>query len=128
MGQGWPGTGESFESQAKSGHAPPLPPIALILKWCARPAGLPSSRGYEIWVLWLTRFPRIATAPIFWGWGMGDFQNRPPQCRSSDDPTQLDKPVEVGSVVEHLPHCAVTQRELDAPQLALLGQPVEHVG
>jgi len=38
----------------------------------------------------------------------------------SDDSTQLDKPVEVGSVIEHLPNCAITQRELDAQQLTML--------
>ena len=72
------------------------------------------SRGYEIWFLWLKRFPRGAIEAIFWGWGIGDFQNRPHQCRSSDDPTQLDKPVEVGSVVQHLPDVAVAQHELNA--------------
>ncbi len=48
-------------------------------------------------------------------------------AKGSDDPTQLDKPVEVGSIVEHLPHCAVTQRELNAPEVALLGQAIDHV-
>ena len=88
--------------------------------------------------MWLKRSPRGAIEPMFWGWGLGDFQNRPAstigrvralrKAKDSDDPTQLDKPIEVGSIVEHLPHCAVTQRELDASQLALLGQPVEQVG
>jgi len=35
-------------------------------------------------------------------------------AKGSDDPTQLDKPVEVGSVVQHLPDAAIAQRELNA--------------
>jgi hypothetical protein len=92
------------------------------LRWASQ------SKGYENWVLWLKRFPSVVIEAIFWGWGVDDFPNRPPQCRSSDDPTQLDKPVKVGSVIQHLPHIAVAQRELDARELTLLGQPVKHVG
>jgi hypothetical protein len=64
--------------------------------------------------LWLKRFPCDAIEAIFWGYGGGDFQKSPASCRSSDDPTQFDKPVEVGSVVQHLPDIAVAQRELHA--------------
>lgn len=35
------------------------------------PGARPSSRGFEIWVLWLKRFPRRAIEAIFWGGGGG---------------------------------------------------------
>jgi hypothetical protein len=56
-----------------------------------------SLRGYENWVLWLKRFPRSAIGPSFWGWRVGDFQNRPAfpagtagrSCRVTDSGTGL---------------------------------------
>jgi len=53
-----------------------------------------SLRGYENWVLWLKRFPRGAIETIFWGWGVGDFQNRPPLVpvfRRSDSARQAGR-------------------------------------
>ncbi len=79
------------------------------------PTGLRSQRGYENGVLWLKRFPRGAIEAIFWGYGVGEFQNRPTSTiapvrpralrrgeglvPSSDDATQVDQPVEIGSVI-----------------------------
>ena len=86
--------------------------------------GLPVKGGSQILFLWLKRSPRSAIAPISWGRGGWVTSGG---AKGSDDPTQLDKPVEVGSVVQHLPDVAVSQHELNARQFSLLGQSIDHV-
>jgi len=64
--------------------------------------------------------PTLRDRGDFWGLGGWVPSKIEPLVPVSDDSTQLDKPVEVGSVIEHLPNCAITQRELDAQQLTML--------
>jgi putative exporter of polyketide antibiotics len=54
---------------ASSGHAPRLPPIALILNWRGAARWASQLKGYENWVLWLTRFPRVAIEAFLGGVG-----------------------------------------------------------
>ena len=83
--------------------------------------------GFENWFLWLKHFPNARSSGFFGG-AEGVTSKMDPWCRSSDDATQLDKPVEVDPVVQHLPNATVAEQKLNAGEFSVLGQPVEHVG
>jgi hypothetical protein len=55
-----------------------------------RPPGSSLFKGFEIWVLWLKRFPCDAIEAMFWGWGAGDFQIEDLTAGLHTITTQLD--------------------------------------